>query len=306
MRTTRTASTRGGAWRTAARAEGRAPESAAAGASNNLYGIYPASPSHVRAVGQSGAHYFFDGGSWQPVASGSNDLNWVGGSGPSDVWYVGELRITRHYQPATDFVSRDFPLSGPIDLRAAASLGPGEIIALGTSRQAYHHYPDGGAQAEDPLTDPLDGGAAPYMLGAWAFSPSDVWAVGLRGTVRHRTGGGWAVVDAGFTGHLYAIHGAAPDELWAAGEGTELLHHKDGVWTRRQVSASSGRFNSVWASSRDDVWFGGQNELIHWDGCRFGVVPSPVSSGEIYSIHGLTPLDVWAGTQGGKIFRYSP
>src|SRR6185436_15168757 len=79
-----------GAGGTIVRWNGSAWSSVASGTPNHLYGVWGSGPSDVWAVGDVGTILHWDGSAWWKVPSGTtHDLRGVWGSGPSDVWAVG-------------------------------------------------------------------------------------------------------------------------------------------------------------------------------------------------------------------------
>jgi hypothetical protein len=55
-----------------------------------LYGAWGSGPSDIWAVGDGGATQHWNGSAWTSVASGTTrSLRGVWGSGPDDVWAVG-------------------------------------------------------------------------------------------------------------------------------------------------------------------------------------------------------------------------
>jgi hypothetical protein len=74
--------------------------------------------------------------------------------------------------------------------------------------------------------------AAVTLVGVWGSDPSNVWAVGLQGTIVHWDGRAWTSVSSGTTYDLYSVWGTAPDDVWAVGTGT-ILHWDGSQWSPR-------------------------------------------------------------------------
>jgi hypothetical protein len=131
--------------------------------------------------------------------------------------------------------------------------------------------------------------AIPIRFGAslWSVAAStsrDVWAVGQRDNggplIEHWNGVRWGVVASPRVrgGLLWAVAASAPDDAWAVGV--------------RDRGATTG---------------GGRTLVEHWDGRRWGVIPSPSPKGPnlhrpyavLRAVAAISPSDVWAvGTTG--------
>jgi len=55
------------------------------------------------------------------------------------------------------------------------------------------------------------------LYGVWGSGPDDVWAVGMMGTLLHRTEGGWVLMDSGTDENLKGIWGRGPPAGGAGG-----------------------------------------------------------------------------------------
>ena len=91
----------------------------------------------------------------------------------------------------------------------------------------------------------------------WGFGPSDVWAVGAQGVIRHYAGGdAWTVVPSPVTADLHAVWGSRTDDVWAAGDDGVVLHWDGNAWSvvptpydteiRPRLYAISGAGGAVW------------------------------------------------------------
>jgi hypothetical protein len=124
---------------------------------------------------------------------------------------------------------------------------------------------------------------ANYLAGIAAVSPSDVWAVGAE----------------------YRNDTSTPAPLIEHWDGTRwsLVRAPVATWNYNELSAVS-------ATSSTDAWSVGyrlvgpyleQTFVVHWDGVRWRIVPSPnVGSGSnsLSGVAAISPTDVWAVGQG--------
>lgn len=110
--------------------------------------------------------------------------------------------------------------------------------------------------------------------GIWAGSPSDIFAVGSSGTIRHFNGSSWDVQNGGTTNDLYVVWGDAPTNVFAAGSGGTILRYDGATWSP-MAGAPSDNFFGVWASSPSDVFVVGLTGLWHYAGSTWSNEISP-------------------------------
>ncbi len=164
------------------------------------------------------------------------------------------------------------------------------------------------------------------LSGVWGSGPSDVWAVGSRGTILHWDGSRWDTSESGSRVALRAVWGSGPHDVWAVGTMKDVLHSsgwQDGGsrWVEatgvdgglREVSyAATGAkviAPSIWGSSATDVWLTSlsrQKNGWHSDGWAEGnvswrnVLVYPDYGSAIW---GSDSENVWVVGQNGTIAR---
>jgi hypothetical protein len=159
-----------------------------------LFAVWMSGPGAGWACGQAGQVWQLTGTTWAQNKREGNafDKNGLWGSGPNDVWMVGE----RH------------------------SLATGLPLAI-------EHF-DGktwsdGAGGLDP------NGALPALSAVWGLDANHVWAVGGNGTVVFWNGQLWTSLLSQTTDNLVSVWGSGANDVWVAG--TTAMHHFDGtVW----------------------------------------------------------------------------
>lgn len=175
------------------------------------------------------------------------------------------------------------------------------------------------------------------LLGVYAASPADVWAVGfyiieLEHTlpvIDHFNGKTWrAVANPRIAyGVLSGIAGTSGSNIWAVGRKlgrptVTVVEHYDGrAWTR--VASPSPvtsyiDFGAITAISGRDIWAAGdyvngrgtfRTLTEHYDGRRWRIVPSPnAGPGDNYlsAIAALGPRNVWAVGRAFDGARFRP
>lgn len=179
--------------------------------------------------------------------------------------------------------------SGLIRLRGSATNGlTGEVAAMNLGTFAGLH----GSSADELWAVGMDGAAVRVtgasgnspnakaynsqtrnaLYGVWAASPSDVWAVGFGGTIRHYTGDPylWEVVpDIPEEMKLNAVFGSSASDIWAVGKDAVVLHYDGTRWSRAKIGGLGSRrpnLTTVWTSGPGHVWVGGEGVVLSLGG----------------------------------------
>ena len=233
-------------------------------------------------------------GGWQVVASplrgtGDNSLGGVAGSGPNDVWAVGNylpdtatsnqdatLSLANHFDGA-NWTLVPTPNSGPNfnTLFGVAAAG-GRAWAVGVNLDANFQTRSlieaWNGSGWSIVGHPQPGARRDLLWGASALTTSDVWAVGAQvgangrfeTLIEHFDGQRWSVVPSPNPGrsgnNLYAVSAVEADDVWAVG----------------QQNGASGPDQAL---------------IEHWDGTRWSVVPSPTHGGASAALYGVAGRD---------------
>lgn len=118
----------------------------------------------------------------------------------------------------------------------------------------------------------------------------DIWAVGRAGVVAHFDGAGWRRIDSGTDNDLFDLWAFSRDEVWFVGE--------DGVrrWNGREIVQENDwpkeQVNAIWAASPSELRLVSNTSIHHYDGARFETQPIE-KSGKL--------ADVW-GTSAGQVY----
>ena len=121
------------------------------------------------------------------------------------------------------------------------------------------------------------------LLDVWGNSASDVFAVGLHGTILHCDGSSWNSMESGTTEHLGGIWGSSSDDVFATGESGTILHYDGTSWSE-MASSTTNSLYGVWGSSSSDIFaVGDSGTIVHYDGTSW----SPMTSGISFWLHGI-------------------
>jgi hypothetical protein len=174
----------------------------------------------------------YDGNVWhRSKPGGAETYWWVHGTGPNDVWLVGEKGRITHWD-GTKFEERTSGTTATLFGVWAAA--PDDAWAVGG-------VPDQPNQPNDvvlhwdgtswkPETLPEQKRVALFKV--WGSSKDDVYIVGEAGLVWHRIGGVWKREADGIgKGRLTTVTGCSPAEIFAVG-GRDLLTSNGTQWKR--------------------------------------------------------------------------
>ena len=269
------------------------PTPASTGAAN-LNGIWGAGPGDVWVVGSLGTTLHWDGETWSSVPSDTGGtLQGVWGSGPDDVWIVGVAGILLHWNGSA---WSSVPSGSNVPLQAVWGSGPSDVWALEQFGTSIHHW-DGKVWATQDL------GTYSQMNAVWGSGPSDVWVVG-RDAVLHWDGEAWGTVldDPLDPPRMNAAWGSGANDVWAVGDSGRILRWDGSVWSA-VASPAIESLHAVHGSGPDDVWAGGESGIFHWNG---SVWSQSAGSGtfDTFALWG-GPSDVWALTY-SRIARHPP
>ncbi len=108
---------------------------------------------------------------------------------------------------------------------------------------------------------------------------------------------------------LRDVWGDGAGTVWAVSEQGFVLRWDGSKWN--QQADRLGFLTRVWGASATDVWVGGQDGLFHGTGAspdKLTFVQIPEIVGEIVSIWGQGPADVWAvlaAPEGSQVLHYA-
>lgn len=137
----------------------------------------------------------------------------------------------------------------------------------------------------------------------WVASQSNVWAVGVLGTILHWDGAQLTATPSGTIETLNGIWGSSANDIWAVGEhGTRL--HWDGAKWNPVPGQPNQSFSAIWGSSSNNVWLGQYGPILRWNGTSWEEASSGVAN-YITSISGVSSSDIWAVSRPWKIYHWN-
>jgi hypothetical protein len=235
----------------------------------------------------------WDGSSWTqmkvaPTGAPLVQLNAVVAPSATEVWAFGYTRYAQYWN-GTSWTRVSLPVPKGVkspEFDGAAAISPNDIWAVGNATRAIFDHWNGHTWRMVP--SPLFRHCR--LLGMYALSSRDVWAVGqtrkgttLRTLTIHWNGKAWKRIPSpspatpntpagSIQGSLAAVAGDSPHDVWAVGSYYRVA--ADGEHAMHPL-------------------------VLHWDGARWKQVPSPDPAGPGHRsfLNGVTapsPGGVWA------------
>jgi len=174
----------------------------------------------------------FDGTTWRRTATGGPETYWwVHGTGPSDVWLVGEKGRITHW----DGTKLEERTSGTTaTLFGVWAAAPDDAWAVGgtpdrptATNDVLLHW-DGASWK--PVVLPEKNGIALFKV--WGSSNDDLHVVGEAGVMWRRKGAAWEREAQGVAkGRLTTVTGCSATEVFAVG-GRDVLTSDGATWKR--------------------------------------------------------------------------
>ncbi|WNG41410.1 hypothetical protein F0U61_52750 [Archangium violaceum] len=251
-----------------------------------------------------------DGGQQEGEAShwsalsvpGVGTLNAVWGSGPKDVWAVGESGFIVHWDGAQWTQETRVPADFAFTLHDVWGSSAQDVWAVGAAGVILHF--DGQAWQyagipEQPFCSPSNV-CSGSLLALWGSSATDVWAVGKsdasKGVVSHWDGTRWSHAVLEDVGRLESVWGSGATEVWASSL-TRLVRWNGATWQAHSTGTSTFSVpTDLWGVAANDVW--GVNlagEISHWDGVRWAEVALEGEDvGPLRAIAGTGAAQMWA------------
>lgn len=267
-----------------------------------LGAVWGSGPNDVWAAGSGGTIIHYDGKTWTPTPSGVHDtFNAVWGSGPNDVWVVSSTRLVLH----------------------------GTGFANGTA--SWTNVPASTDEFNSALLRAIWGSSAnDVRVGGRAYDLSvpevDFYGTGDQFVKRALSDGGTTWLARPGTQTVTGIWGSSADDVWMTADNSVYVPYQRGMilhgtprdagadasviddrlsWTEVD-SQSSLTLESVWGSTKSDVWAVGDLGTIRHltpADARWQKVASPVTQ-TLRSVWGSGPNDIWAVGDQGTIIHY--
>ncbi len=149
------------------------------------------------------------------------------------------------------------------------------------------------------LTNPVPQGGDLY--GAFGSGPTDLWLVGVGGTILHGDGRDWSLTDL-VGSALRGGWAASPCDAWAVGDNGAIARWDGTGWNASAVATVS--LAAAWGASASDVWaVGSYGTALHWSGSAWSVIATG-SADDLAGVWGSSGADAWAVGGAGAILHW--
>jgi protocatechuate 3,4-dioxygenase beta subunit len=294
-----------------------------------LTGVWGSGPDDVWVVGLSGTVVHWGGvvAGWEDRSPKNRGMSQITGSlfgawgtGSTDVWVVGHSGNVVHWG-GTGWEDRS-PKNNGVPTATQFLYGVwgsgGHVWTVDYLGTILHRDDAGNWSATS---------SGPNMLmGVWGSSATDLWAVGLYGTLVRGNGTDWT---SNWAVTLKGLWASGPSDAWAVGNAGTILHWDGTVWSKVQsgtnppVLPKDLDLLAIWGSSATDVWAVGGGVIpgtpnnaptaviLHWDGTgswedrSYTSGNALVARAYIRAVAGSSQNDVWAIGDSGFIMHYN-
>ncbi len=182
----------------------------------------------------------FDGASWRRApTTGDTTYWWVNGTGPGDVWLVGEKGRITHWDGAS---LKDLESGTTATLFGVVAFSPSDAWAVGGTPEGKTGAPNDvllrwDGRSWSPVALPRTQGRTFFKV--WGQSSEDLYVVGEVATVWHKKGSEWTLESEPprAAGNLLTVFGCpGGGEVYAVGGRDVLRSDGKGAWTREGVT----------------------------------------------------------------------
>lgn len=226
---------------------------------------------------------------YHPLPQG-NGLNGMWGTGPTDIWAVGDFGTALHY----DGQNWSLLTTGTTrHLNGIWTPGAGSAVVVGDT--GFVSRWNGSAFVNETS------GTTAHLNSVWGSSLSNLFAVGDGGVILRNMGGSWSAMSSGTVNNLFRVHGTDPQNAWAVGQAGTVRNFTGTTWST-VTGPGSMVLTDVWTSGPNDVWAvggttGGDCGVFRRDGVMWKT-SNPCKAG-LTAVWGNSPRDVFAA--GGEL-----
>lgn len=270
----------------------------ASGVSADLYAVWASSPSDVFAVGEKGTVIHWNGTAFSAQTSGLNTsttLRGVWGTSSGNVFAVGDGGNIIRYTGGTSWGAPN--MLSAVTLNAVSGVDQNNIYAVGNTGTIL--YFNGSVWAPQTVNAPAN---AMNLFGVASVGGTS-FAVGAGGTITKLNAGTWSNDTSPTTQQLSAIYGRSATDFWAVGLAGTRLHYT-GTWA--DASGADGGMADLYAvSGAGTTVFAGGNAgaVLSTTGAAWSAAIKG-GTGEIRSMYGFSPKDIWVVGASGMILHY--
>ncbi len=142
-----------------------------------------------------------------------------------------------------------------------------------------------------------------HLRGIWGASPASVYVVGENGTIAHYDGLGWAAMTSGTSVHLNAICGSGDEHVVAVGDAGTILRYDGQNWAAMNAGATVD-FTLAWTDGPSNIWAAtAAGKIYRFDGAEWSQLSTGFPDNTHNALWGRGE-DVWLGGSGDLVLEY--
>jgi len=161
------------------------------------------------------------------------------------------------------------------------------------------------AEGSDPDWAIMNSNTTSHLQDVWGNSSTDVFAVGLAGTILHYNGSVWSIMTSPTNSDLWGVWGSNASDVFAVGDGGTILHYDGNEWTQMN-SNSSESLRGVWGTSGEEVFAVGDHlTILQYNGSEWTLTNQDQNGGTLCDISGTNSSDVFTAGCSTDIMHYN-
>jgi len=139
------------------------------------------------------------------------------------------------------------------------------------------------------------------LFDLWGDSWSNIYGVGLEGTIVHFNGYSWQIQPGASENTLRSVYGV-DGKAWAVGDKGQVSTHSGVKWEKDESFPQTNNLKGVWASAETNVVVVGEYGAWRWDGNQWNTLPGQTGH-KFNAVWGVNSDNVWAVGDYGKVVR---
>lgn len=259
---------------------------------SDLYAIWGSGPRDIWAVGQSAIVLHSDGTHWQVAADLASGLafNDVWGSSAQDVYAVGNGGLMAHFDGRQ---WTQLPRATHRHLHAVWGSSSNDVYVGGEGGVLLHFD---GARWQQLRINQRDE-PAPSIVSIGGHSADNLWVLGRVDRSWHWNGRGWTALASRPLNDAWV---GAQDRLLTAGRGLWWYHDQN--W--RVLPAPREPINALWSLDGSEIYaVGARGAILHRDGAGRWRAHQSGTTTSLTGLWGHSYADVFAVGLGGTVLR---
>ncbi len=140
-----------------------------------------------------------------------------------------------------------------------------------------------------------------------ATAHDDNWAFGSNGRAMRFQGAFWFSVPTGVTNELVNAWAFTPSDAWAVGQSdtglASVLIHWNGTQWAPVSNVPAGEYLDVWGPAANEVYVASSTGIHRFNGVSWSTLAG--FSGAPKTIRGTSGSDIWVATTGGPLMHYN-